>query len=168
MTKPERNPKSENRNSKQIRRANCLQRLAGTLAPPVLLEHEVVGGPHFAVGTGGTDFHLGAGDLVEEKGCPPIVDEFAALIDAHAIFFFEKNDLIGIAAIESGRDLAVVADRIAAESRAVVADGASHVLHNGGGRQAGERFRSDDIFDPSFMGRASRCAGNDFDWLGFS
>jgi len=133
-----------------------------------LFQNQIICRPHSAVGTSGPDFHLGAGDLVEEEWCAPIVYEFAALIDSHTIFFFKKDDLAGVAAIEFGGDFAVVADWIAAESRAVVADGASHVLQHCGGCQTGERFGSDDVFNASSTGCGSRRAGDDFNWLGFA
>ena len=56
------------------------------------------------VRAGGADFHFGAGKLMEKEGSSPVVNEFAAAIDAHARFGVKKCYLPGIAAIESTSD----------------------------------------------------------------
>ena len=43
-----------------------------------LLDDEVVGGPHAFVGAGGVDFHFGGGNLMEEIGGAPGIDELTA------------------------------------------------------------------------------------------
>ena len=93
---------------------------------------EVIGGPHDFIGTGGVDFHVGAGNLVKKVRCAPGVNQFAVFIDAHSGCRVYEVDMFRVAAVQLAGDFGIGADRIAAEHRAILADGAGHVFESDG------------------------------------
>ena len=105
------------------------------------MNHDIIRGPHDAIRTGGMDFGVGAGDLVEKIGCAPWVHHFAVPVNHHSGIGADKINVLWVFAAQFTGDFLVVADGIAAKHLAVLADGAADVLQDGGGFNVGELQR---------------------------
>ncbi len=100
-----------------------------------LPRYEVIGSPHRFVGAGGMDFHFGAGNLVEKIRRTPGINQFALVVDVHAVLRGEEVDFFWILPRERRGDLRVRADGIAAKHIAVLMNDTPDILQRDFGRQ---------------------------------
>ena len=107
--------------------------MIGASAIPTSMTDEIIGGPHDTVGAGGVDFHVLAGELVEEKGSAPGVYEFAIAIHLQAGVGLDEIEVARVVTHQGGGDFGIVADGVFAELGIITVDDAVHAFQNSGG-----------------------------------
>ena len=108
-------------------------RLRMPLSERKLFQRQIVRGPHAAVRAGAADFHLSARELMKEVGSSPVVHEFTALVDTHAIVRLQESDLSRVRTVQGTGDFGIVSHRIFMETQLVLTKHGAHVLQNRGG-----------------------------------
>ncbi len=96
-----------------------------------LLHDQIIRGVHPFIRAGGSDFHFGAGEGMEEIGSAPGIHQLTVCVDALAGLRFEEIGLLGVFAQQCASDLGIVADRIATEHGGIEMEGCPHVLDKG-------------------------------------
>ena len=83
------------------------------------------------------DFHLGAGDLMEEERRAPRINQFTTVIDAHSRLAVDEINLFGVVPVERAGDFWICANGVATEHVPILADGTPYIFADDFGGNVG-------------------------------